>query len=72
MFTGVTRTLSMPVTEAQLQEWKNGTLIQKAMPELTANEREFIMTGVTPDERDNEFGVDDEDQIHPCKGKLQS
>jgi hypothetical protein len=42
------------------------------MPELTADEREFIMTGVTPDEWDNEFGVDDEDQIHPCKGKLQS
>ena len=72
MFTGVTRTLSIPVTEAQLQEWQNGSLIQKAMPELTADEREFIMTGVTPDEWDNEFRVDDEDQIHPCKGKLQS
>ena len=69
MFSGIERTLDLPITEAQLSDWTNGTLIQKAMPELTADEREFIMTGVTAEEWSNEFGDDDEDQIHDRKGR---
>ena len=68
-FSGIERTLDLPITEAQLSDWTNGTLIQKAMPELTADEREFIMTGVTAEEWSNEFGDDDEDQIHDRKGR---
>lgn len=30
--------------------WMNGTLIQRAMPYLTADEREFLMTGITAEE----------------------
>ena len=56
MFTGVERTLDLPITEEQLSAWKDGTLIQDAMPKLSADEREFIMTGVTAEEWDNEFG----------------
>lgn len=53
--TGNVRTLEMPVTEAQLEAWKAGELIQKAMPNLTADDREFILTGVTPEEWDATF-----------------
>ena len=69
MFSGVERTLDLPITEAQLSDWKAGTLIQNAMPELTADEREFVMTGVTTEEWDDEFGDEEDDQIHDRKGK---
>jgi len=70
MFTGIERTLDLPITEAQLSEWEAGTLIQKAMPELSADEREFVMTGVTAQEWATEFGDEDSDQIHDHKGQL--
>lgn len=47
---GVTRTLEIAVTQAQLNSWNSGALIQNAMPNLSADDREFIMTGITPDE----------------------
>lgn len=55
-FTGVVRTLDIPVTQEQLNEWQSGVLIQNAMPNLTAGEREFIKTGITDEEWDNAFG----------------
>lgn len=33
-----------------LSEWQSGELIQNAFPMLDADEREFIMTGITPEE----------------------
>lgn len=60
IFTGVERTLELPITSAQLQDWENGKgLIQEIMPELTASQREFVMTGVTDDEWDNFFNEED-------------
>ena len=69
MFSGVERTLDLPITEAQLSDWKAGTLIQKAMPQLSADDREFVMTGVTAQEWADEFGTDGNDTIHETKGK---
>jgi len=34
----------------QYDAWKGGELIQNAMPNLSADEREFLMTGITPEE----------------------
>ncbi|HHZ96822.1 MAG TPA: hypothetical protein EYN67_15015 [Flavobacteriales bacterium] len=56
MFSGVTRTLNLPVTQEQITAWETGTLIQNAMPQLDKNQREFVMTGVIQREWDNEFG----------------
>ena len=56
-FTGVERTLDLPITLEQYNSWKGGTLIQEAMPDLSPNDREFIMTGITPEEWDKEFGT---------------
>jgi hypothetical protein len=33
-----------------LIQWERGVLIQDAMPHLSPDEREFLMTGITPDE----------------------
>lgn len=37
------------VTPEQIYAWQNGALIQEAMPNLSADDREFIMTGITPE-----------------------
>ena len=47
---GITRTQDIPVKQEELNSWVNGSLIQVAMPQLSVDEREFIMTGITPDE----------------------
>lgn len=58
-------TLDIPVTQNQLDAWKNGELIQNAMPNIPAEQREFLMTGVTPEEWKEYFGegreIDDDD-----------
>lgn len=49
-FTGTVNTMDIDVTDVQIERWKSGTLIQNAMPNISADEREFIMTGITPEE----------------------
>jgi hypothetical protein len=55
-FTGITREVDLPVTEEQMNRYNNGELIQRAFPQLTPGQREFILTGVTDDEWDDMFG----------------
>lgn len=56
-FSGKEHTLDIPVTSEQLREWQSGrALIQNAMPNLTPGQREFLMTGITDEEWDAEFG----------------
>lgn len=61
MISGYTRSMDLDVTEAELNVWKSGTNIQDAMPNLSANEREFIMTGITPEEWDAAFPDEEEE-----------
>lgn len=56
MFTRKVHTLDIPVTQEQLDKWNSGVLIQNAMPNLTVDQREFLMTGVTKEEWDEAFG----------------
>lgn len=53
ILTGVTRTRDMEITKEQVQAWESGTLAQDAFPHLDADEREFIMTGITAEEWDS-------------------
>ena len=50
MFTNVTRTREINITPAQLMAWQTGTKIQLAAPHLDADDREFVLTGMTPEE----------------------
>jgi hypothetical protein len=52
---GLERTLDISVTEEQYNNWKSGMLIQDAMPDTPSDEREFIITGISPDEWDTLF-----------------
>ena len=47
MLTGIINSMDIAVSEEQLQAWESGELIQEVMPDLTTDEREFIMTGAT-------------------------
>ena len=58
-FSNKKATLELDVTARQIASWEKGESIQDAMPNLTPAEREFIKTGVTPDELDEIFGDDE-------------
>ena len=52
--TGRINCMSIDVTQDQLNDWESGTLIQNAIPShLSADEREFIMTGIMASEWDS-------------------
>jgi len=40
-------------------EWQRGGFIQHALPELSAEEREMLISGICPDCWDNMFGEED-------------
>lgn len=52
-FTGKESEMEIPVTPEQLQAWEGGELIQRAMPNLNADQREFIRSGLLPQEFDD-------------------
>lgn len=53
---GKVTSMEIDVTEEQMNDWKRGALIQDAMPTVSADEREFILTGITPKEWNTIFG----------------
>ncbi len=59
-FSGKTQTMDIPLTEEEFKwcatMWRRGTLIQDAFPMLDADTREFIKTGITPEEWKATFG----------------
>jgi len=65
IFTGASHTVALPLStpefEAAYTQWKAGMLIQEAFPTLDSSQREFLMTGATPEEWDNFVWRADED-----------
>ena len=49
-YSGIMRTRLLDITEEQLDDYTRGALIQSAFPNLTDEEREFFLTGITPNE----------------------
>lgn len=61
--TGNYATINLPITQAQWEEWKNPThrrLVQDIFPQLSNEQREFLMTGITPIEWETYIAKDDE------------
>ena len=48
--TSAVKTLELDITMDQYSRWRGGELIQNAMPNLSADDREYIMTGMTPED----------------------
>lgn len=65
MISGKIHEMEIPLTEEQytegLNKMDNGVLIQNAFPMLTDDQREFILSGITPEEWDETFPEEDED-----------
>jgi hypothetical protein len=45
MLTGIERTLDLDVTQEQIEKWEGGMFIQDAMPHLSADHWEFLISG---------------------------
>ena len=50
MMSGTLNEMNIEVSEKQITLWQEGAPIQDVMPDLSADEREFLMTGITPSE----------------------
>ena len=59
-FTGRSHQMEIPISPREFAKretlWQTGMLIQDAFPMLDADQREFIKTGITPEEWDAAFG----------------
>ena len=66
--TGKLNTLVLPMTVEEFEEgmsdWMDYAyvLIQDAFPTLDADQREFLMTGMTPEEWQEIFGAEEEEE----------
>ena len=62
-FTGKVHQMEIPLTPKEYGKcatlWQTGMLIQDAFPMLDAGQREFIKTGITPEEWDAAFGEEE-------------
>jgi hypothetical protein len=52
--------VEVPATEDQIKRWRAGELIQRAMPNLTADEREILISGICGTCFDRMFPDDEE------------
>ena len=69
MISGNTNTMELNVTQEQLTAWESGVNIQVAMPQLNAEEREFVKTGMTPTEWDELFGEEEDEEDNYDEGQ---
>ena len=62
MLSGRVNSMVLPTTQGKIEYWlQSGELIQNVMPDLDADQREFIKTGISPEEWDNMCGDEDEE-----------
>jgi len=63
---GVKHIRDIKVTNKDLEGWQaSGTHIQHYFPHLSADDREFILTGITPEEWDAAFGDEVDEDFLP-------
>ena len=62
IISGLTNSMELPITFVQMDAYMSGVLVQKAFPQLSAEQREFIMTGITPEEWAKLYPEEDEEE----------
>ena len=61
---GETNTMALPITEEEYRWFLRGELlVQEAFPDMDIGQREFLISGITPEEWEAAFG--DEETIYP-------
>lgn len=58
--TGKINEMDLPVTAEQVLNYTHGELVQNAFPQLNAEQREFIISGCTPEDWKALYGDSDE------------
>jgi len=71
-FTGKVNSMDIPGPAAPIRDWLNESPrtrphVQVAFPNLSADEREFLLTGCTPEEWDKLFGEEEEGEDEPSR-----
>ena len=66
IITGKVHTLEVNVTHRQIALWQSGVNIQEAMPHLSVEDREFLISGTTPEEWNDAFGIDGDELAEMC------
>ena len=62
MLSGKVNSMVLPTTQGKIEYWlQSGELIQNVMPDLNDNQREFLMSGITPREWDAMCGDENEE-----------
>ena len=56
---GNTYMLYLEITQEEIDRWQGGELIQNVWPWMKPSEREFLMTGITPNQWHEMFGKED-------------
>ena len=64
MISGIERARDIPVDVEDFARYQLGELIQVAMPYLSEEDREFILTGITKEEWDAAFAEGEEESIY--------
>lgn len=60
LLSGKTNSMTLPIRQGEVEYWQqSGAMVQDVFPHLTAGEREFLISGITPDEWDDAFGDDE-------------
>ncbi len=73
MISGRTNTLWVEgLTQDMLKAWENGALIQDALAGIPQELREFVMTGVSPDEWNRTFPEEEEEEWDEDDKSLQN
>ncbi len=62
MLSGKLHSMEIDVTDEQIRNYLDGMLIQRAMPNISAEEREFIHSGITPEEWNQTFAEETENE----------
>ena len=56
ILTWTTSIREIDITDEQLVRWHQGALIQDVAPQLSADDREFIISGITPETWERIYG----------------
>lgn len=60
--TGKINVREIDVTQEEVINWlRSGELVQRAFPQLSREDREFLLTGSTPEEWNEAFPPEDEE-----------
>jgi hypothetical protein len=61
--TGATVQRDVPCTPEQLSRWECGVVIQDAMPDVSPEDREFVLSGMTPEVWAQTVGVEQDEEL---------